>query len=84
MVFFGGSMVEYFVDNATPRVIVKQVADFRPICCTKCLLTSSLTIQHALDAQQPQGQHGFPTGRRLEEHVYQQMSNWKKRTQLVF
>ena len=56
------------------KLKAKQVTDFRPIANLRLLykLLAYLVLgrlEHVLDAQQPEEQHGFRAGRRLEEHL---------------
>ena len=65
------------------KVKAKQTTDFRPIANVRllykifaCLLLG--TLEHVLDAEQPEEQHGFRAGRRLEEHLLSANILWDK------
>ena len=56
------------------KLRAKQVTDFRPIANLRLLYKVFAylllgRLEHVLDAQQPEEQHGFRAGRRLEEHL---------------
>ena len=62
------------------KLRAKQVADFRPIANLRLLYKVFAylllgRLEHVLDAQQPEEQHGFRAGRRLEEHLLYNFSS---------
>ena len=65
------------------KVRAKQTTDFRPIANVRLLYKTFAylllgRLEHVLDAEQPEEQHGFRAGRRLEEHLLSANILWDK------